>query len=76
MASDKGMQQADFLIAIHTGCRIKEIATLKYVNVSEDSITIHRAKTTTGNRWIPMHSAIKSLVQELMVLVTNYFFLI
>jgi integrase len=57
--------RATFLLAIYTGCRIEEIASLETANVTQDTIEIVRAKTTAGNRIIPIHDAIKPLVAEL-----------
>lgn len=39
------MMRAIFLLAIYTGCRIEELASLETANVTENAITITRAKT-------------------------------
>lgn len=65
MASDFDMLNAAFMIAIHTGCRIEEIASLECANVTDNTISIQRAKSPSGNRDIPIHDTIKPLVAEL-----------
>lgn len=65
MASDLDMLKAAFMIAIYTGCRIEEIASLECANVTDDTMNIQRAKSLSGNRDIPIHDSIKPLVAEL-----------
>lgn len=60
------MMRAIFLLAIYTGCRIEELASLESANVTPDEIRITRAKTAAGNRTIPVHDKIKPLVRELL----------
>ncbi|WP_342071448.1 tyrosine-type recombinase/integrase [Yoonia algicola] len=52
-------------IAMWTGCRIEEICSLKVEDVSDDSLTITDAKSSAGHRTIPIHSQLRSCVQEL-----------
>jgi len=59
------MMKATFMLAIYTGCRIEELTSLEAVNVTADTLEVVRAKTTAGNRIIPIHDAIKPLVAEL-----------
>lgn len=59
------MMRATFKLAIYTGCRIEELTSLEATNVTADTIQIVRAKTAAGNRIIPIHDEIKSLVAEL-----------
>lgn len=63
-----------FLIAIYTGCRIEEIASLTVTDVSDDVISIRRSKTEAGNRDIPIHDAIKPLMEELRAGGGNFLF--
>ena len=65
MAGRSVMMKATFNLAIYTGCRIEELASLETANVSDDTIRIVRAKTAAGNRTIPLHEAITPLVAEL-----------
>lgn len=60
------MMRAIFLLAIYTGCRIEELASLETTNVTEETITITHAKTAAGNRTIPVHDAIKPLIRNLL----------
>lgn len=66
MATDSEMLKAAFMIAIFTGCRIEEIASLETANVTEQTIQIVRAKSPAGNRTLPVHDAIKPLIKELV----------
>ena len=65
MSGDHDMMKAAFQIALYTGCRIEEIASLETANVTDETIQIVRAKTASGNRVLPIHDAIKPLVAEL-----------
>ena len=65
MSGDHDMMKAAFQIALYTGCRIEEIASLETANVTDDTIQIVRAKTASGNRSLPIHDVIKPLVAEL-----------
>lgn len=64
-AGRSDMMRATFILAIYTGCRIEEITSLETVNVTEETIQIVRAKSAAGNRTIPIHPAIRSLVADL-----------
>ncbi len=56
------------VIAAYTGARIEEICSLqrKHIDLVNLSISIIGAKTAAGNRTIPIHSAIKTLVEKLL----------
>lgn len=57
----------DFIeIAMWTGCRIEEIASLKMVNVGVDGIEIVDAKSRAGNRQVPIHSRLQPTVKRLL----------
>lgn len=49
-------------LAMWTGCRIEEIASLKIDAVTEDRIKIEEAKTKAGLREIPIHSKLKPAI--------------
>ena len=66
MGKSNKMLQAIFKLAIYTGCRIEELAQLETTNVTEREIKIVRAKTTAGNRTIPVHHDLKPLVADLL----------
>lgn len=66
MGGKDEMLQAIFTLAIYTGCRIEELARLEAVNVTTETINIVRAKTTAGNRTIPVHGNLKPLVADLL----------
>ena len=53
-----------FLIAIYTGARREEIGQMKIT--SEDFFTITDAKTQAGNRTIPIHPNLNSLLEEIL----------
>jgi len=57
---------AAFKLAIYTGCRIEELASLEVSNVTQDTIQIVRAKTAAGNRIIPVHDALRPLLTQLL----------
>ena len=56
------------VIAAYTGARIEEICSLqhKHIDLKNFSLSIIEAKTTAGNRTIPIHSAIQQLVEKLL----------
>ena len=59
------MLNAVFKLAIYTGCRIEELASLETSNVTRDTIQIVRAKTAAGNRIVPIHDALRPLIAQL-----------
>ena len=67
------MLQATFQMAIFTGCRIEELASLKITEVNLattsdgiSSIEISNAKTDAGNRIIPVHDKLLSVIEQLL----------
>lgn len=72
MAKSSKMLQAIFKLAIYTGCRIEELAQLETANVTEREIKIVRAKTTAGNRTIPVHDDLKPVVADLLTRSDKY----
>jgi len=56
--------------AIHTGARIEELCQLKIIDVIQvdgySCIQIKDAKTSAGNRTIPIHSSLRSLIAKMM----------
>jgi integrase len=59
-------QLADLIkLGAYTGARIEELCSLKVANVTEDTIIIEDAKTTSGWRTVPIHSQILDLVKGL-----------
>ncbi|MEP4310157.1 MAG: tyrosine-type recombinase/integrase, partial [Lentilitoribacter sp.] len=65
VASDQKTLQVAFMLAIHSGCRIEEIASLENASISENSIVIYSAKSPSGNRTIPLHPTSEPLVSAL-----------
>lgn len=65
-AGRSDMMRAIFKLAIYTGCRIEELASLRSENVTAEEIRVVQAKTAAGNRTIPVHDAIKPLVAALL----------
>jgi integrase len=65
MATGNETLQAAFMIAIYTGCRVEEITSLRCEDVAADTITVRQAKTTAGNREVPIHDALKPLMRRL-----------
>jgi integrase len=66
---DKDEKLADLvLLGMHTGARIEELCSLlcKDINLIEESIAIRNAKTEAGERVIPIHSAIKDRVTQMI----------
>ena len=60
-------QLADLIrLLMYSGCRINEICTLKLEDVHEDHFTIREAKTTAGDRDVPIHREISQLVERLV----------
>lgn len=53
------------LIGMWTGCRIEEICSLKVADVHSDRFIVDDAKTEAGNRTVPIHSRLRSAVDEL-----------
>ena len=72
MGKSNKMLQAIFKLAIYTGCRIEELAQLETANVTEREIKIVRAKTTAGNRTIPVHDDLKPVVADLLTRSDKY----
>jgi integrase len=56
------------LIGAYTGARIEEICSLKVsdININEYCFTVVDAKTEAGNRIVPIHSQIKSKIEDLI----------
>ncbi|NCD01306.1 hypothetical protein EOL94_04405 [bacterium] len=48
-----------FKICIYSGCRISEILKLKKENVENDRFHVKDAKTSNGNRTVPIHPILK-----------------
>ncbi len=67
-ARDKADQPLADLIALaaYTGARIEEICSLKVADVSPNAFRIEDAKTSAGNRQVPIHAAIRGLVGRLI----------
>lgn len=53
------------LLGAYTGARIEELCSLKLEDVTEDRFFIEDAKTEAGNRIVPIHREILSLVAKL-----------
>ncbi len=56
-------------IASYTGARIEEICSLKIndINIEYEYFDIKNAKTRAGNRQVPIHSALKPLIEKLIL---------
>ncbi|HFI2197700.1 TPA: tyrosine-type recombinase/integrase [Pseudomonas aeruginosa] len=52
-------------IAAYTGLRIEEICRLKTTSIIDNTLKVDDAKTQAGNRQVPIHSKIKSPVEQL-----------
>ncbi|MGE4612189.1 MAG: DUF6538 domain-containing protein [Paracoccaceae bacterium] len=72
-STGSAMLQATFQMAIFTGCRIEEIASLKttHVNLASTSddiptLKVTNAKTDAGNRSIPIHDQLLSIIRRLL----------
>jgi len=74
-AHSKGDHQlADLIeIAAYTGARIEEICSMKtnFINMSEMTFQITDAKTTAGNRIVPLHSKLAKTITGLLDEATN-----
>jgi integrase len=74
-AHSKGDSQlADLIeIAAYTGARIEEICSMKtdFINMSEMTFQITDAKTTAGNRLVPLHSNLTKTISRLIKNSTN-----
>lgn len=66
-AMDKEDTQLADLIALgaYTGARIEELCSLKWSNIGEESLHIAEAKTQAGVREVPIHPALKPLLEAL-----------
>lgn len=62
-------------ICAYTGARIEEICSLKInkIDLPQKTITIVDAKTKAGNRVVPIHPKIKSLIAKMMNESSNNF---
>ncbi len=59
-------QLADLIeLGAYTGARIEELCSLKLSAIKETSLIISDAKTSAGNREVPIHSKLAPLVQRL-----------
>ena len=67
-AEQKGDGQlADLiLLALYTGMRIEEVCSLKIEDVKPDHLLIPKSKTIAGERKIPIHSALKPLMEAMI----------
>ncbi len=67
-AEQKGDGQlADLiLLALYTGMRIEEACSLKIEDVKPDHLLIPKSKTIAGERKIPIHSALKPLMEAMI----------
>ena len=54
-----------FTFAIYTGARREEIGQLTVDSIKDDAIVIADAKSSAGNRTVPLHSKLKPLVARL-----------
>jgi integrase len=74
-AQSKGDQQlADLIeIAAYSGARIEEICSLttEFINLDEMTFQITDAKTTAGNRIVPLHSKLAKTIIALLDEATN-----
>lgn len=66
-AGDKGDTQLQDLILLgaYTGARIEELCALRVADITNTVFRIRASKTTAGNRDVPIHSALTSLVKRL-----------
>ena len=62
-------------ICSYTGARIEEICSLKvdHIDLSISTITIADAKSKAGNRVVPIHPKIKSLITKMTMESSNKF---
>lgn len=77
LAQDSDDSQLADLIALgaYTGARIEELCSLRIEDVAGDRMTIKEAKTEAGNREVPIHSAVSSLVERLKATATGDYLL-
>ena len=54
------------VLGMYTGCRIEELCALKLEDVGPDYFAIQDGKTEASQRRLPVHSAIKQMVERLM----------
>ena len=69
-------QLADLIeIAAYTGARIEEICSLKtdFINLDEMTFQINDAKTTAGNRIVPLHPKLTQTLNKLLNQASNSF---
>lgn len=66
-AEARGDEKLAHLIRLgaYTGARIEELCSLKVAHVTENALCIADAKTAAGVRDVPIHSAVKELVNAL-----------
>lgn len=66
-ALDKDDERLAHLVACaaYTGCRIEELAKIKVEDVSETTIRINDSKTVAGIREVPLHPALRPLIEQL-----------
>ena len=59
---------ATFLLAIYTGGRIEELVrmTVDAVDIEKETLSITGAKTTAGNRIVPIHPKLLPLINDLV----------
>ena len=53
-------------LGMYTGCRIEELCALKLEDVGPDYFSIQDGKTQASKRRLPIHSAIKQMVERLV----------
>jgi integrase len=59
-------QLADLIaLGAYTGARIEELCSLKLDDITADCFKIREAKTEAGNREVPIHSALRPLIDRL-----------
>jgi integrase len=50
------------MLGAYTGCRIEELCSLKWANITASAFKITDAKTAAGLREVPIHSELRALV--------------
>lgn len=65
VTNDEPMLATLIHLGAYTGARIEELCALKVTNVAGKSFKIVDAKTEAGIREVPLHTAIRPLVQKL-----------
>src|SRR5262249_15350147 len=69
-------QLADLIeLARYSGCRREELCSLRCEDVHEGHFTVRDAKSRSGNRDVPVHSAIVAKIAELIETSTDGFVL-